>query len=155
TGAIGAGGQAVLLGKTLNQVRTGEADLSQVLTQVGDVLSKALTAASDGSKGNGDVAQGLAIAAKAAPTLFKAIGLGTDLPELVRSGDTKGIIDRLADITKDVLAQLPGLDKLGVDLDKVVDLSAAGLDLAIKTAFALKKGEFAKAFNEVVSEVGG
>ncbi|WP_144006948.1 hypothetical protein, partial [Pelomonas sp. KK5] len=153
TGAIGAGSSAILLGKTLNQVRLGEADLSQALTQMGDVLAKALTTASDGTAGA--TKDGLAIAAKAAPTLFKALGLGTDLPELVRNGDTKSVIDRLAEIAKDVLAQLPGLDKLGVDLGQVVDLSAAGLNLAVKTAFAVKKGEYAKAFNEVVAEVGG
>lgn len=150
--AIGAGGSAVLLGKTLNQVRTGDADLSQALLQMGDVLGKALAAAADGA--GGDAGKALKIAADAAPALFKAVGLGTDLPELVRNGDYKSIVDRLADITKDVLKTLPGLDNLGIDVANVVDLGAAGLNMSIKAAFAVKKGEYLKALNGVVSDIG-
>jgi len=152
SGAFKAGGAAILLGKTLNQVRTGDAKMSDALSQMGDVLGKALSAAAEGT--GGDTKNGLSIAAKAAPTLFKALGMGTDLPELVRNGDTKGVIDRLADITKDVLQQLPGLENLGVDLSKVVDLGATGLNLAIKTAFAVKKGQYSAALFGVIDGIG-
>ncbi len=152
SGAIGAGSSAILLGKTLNQVRTGDADLSQALTQMGDVLGKALAAAADGT--GGEAGKGLAIAAKAAPAVFKAVGLGTDLPELVRNGDYKSVIDRLAEVSKDVLLQLPGLDKLPVDLQTVVDLGAASANATIKAAFAVKNGQYLQALNGVVGDLG-
>lgn len=152
SGAIGAGSSAILLGKTLNQVRTGDADLSQALTQMGDVLGKALAAAADGT--GGEASKGLAIAAKAAPAVFKAVGLGTDLPELVRNGDYKSVIDRLAEVSKAVLLQLPGLDKLPVDLQTVVDLGAASANATIKAAFAVKNGQYLQALNGVVGDLG-
>ena len=152
TGAIGAGSAAVLLGKTLNQVRSGEADLSQALVQMGDVIGKAMTAAADGT--GGDTAKGLKIAAQAVPTIFKAVGLGTDLPKLVRDGDIKGVIDRLGAITKEVLAQLPGLQNIGVDPAKIVDVGTAGLNLAVKTAFAVRKGEYLKALTGAINDIG-
>lgn len=154
SGALNAGGSAVLLGKTLNQVRTGEANLSQALLQMGDVLGQALATASQGTD-NEAAKSGLEIAAKAAPTLFKALGLGSDLPDLVRDGDYQGVINRFAELTKDVLQQLPGLDNLGIDLGTVIDLGASTLTISIKTAFAAKKGEYLRALNGVIGDVGG
>lgn len=158
TGAIGAGSTAILMGKAFARIHTGEATLSDALVLMGDVLAQSLTVASEAIDQDSDqgkkIAEGLAIAARSAPAAFKAMGLASDLPELVRNNDFAGIVTRLGELTKDVLGSIPGLDSQIDDINAIVDLGAAGLNMTIKAAISARKGDYLAALNGVIDDVG-
>lgn len=152
TGAFSAGSSAVLMGKAFAQYRTGDGSLQDALNVMGTLVAQSLSLAA--SQTGGKAAEGLNIAAKAAPSALRVAGLASgDLVKAVREGDFPSLVKTLGTITKEVLSNLPGLQGQIDTLDSAIDLSQAGIVMAYKMAVNVRRGDLLAAFNGVIDDV--
>ena len=146
------GSSAVVMGKALAQYRSGEGTLQDALNVMGDLVGSSLALAA--SQTTGSTAQGLATAAKVAPSALRAAGLASGpLVKAVREGDFPSVVKTLGEITKEVLSTLPGLEGQADTLDAAIDLGAAAAAMAYKMAVNAKRGELLKAFNTAIADI--
>ena len=146
------GSSAVVMGKALARYRSGEGTLQDALNVMGDLVGSSLALAA--SQTTGSTAQGLATAAKVAPSALRAAGLASGpLVKAVREGDFPSVVKTLGEITKQVLSTLPGLEGQTDTLDAAIDLGAAAAAMAYKMAINVKRGDLLAAFNTAIVDI--
>ena len=146
------GSSAVLMGKALAQYRSGDGTLQDALDVMGELLGKTLALA--GSQTGGATADGLKMAAKAAPAALRAAGLASGpLKEAVRAGNFPEVVKTLGEIAKQVVVALPGLKGSKDTIDDAIDLAAAGVAMSYTVVVNARKGDLQAAFNTVIDGV--
>ena len=148
---------SVLMGKAMMEYRSGEGSLDDVLDAMGEMVATALTLAADETTGG--KSEGLKTAAKAVPSAMRAASKVADLAKAVEAQDFPGVVKALAEITKEVLSNVPGLEGKEGDksreelMEGAIKLGEAGMVMLYKMAVNAKRGDLTGAFNTAIDDI--